>query len=150
MNFFDAVLEAEDERCFVNTAGVRFELPPVKAERVLAGIKGAAEQDGKTLDSGFSAVLGIRSEDLYICGSEDSDAITGTAEMSEMMGSSLYIHLSCFGRDVVVISRAKDEEGRLVTDCKAGSSVSFRLDPSAVHLFDPETGLNLENMRQQP
>ncbi len=139
MNFFDAEIRTDGGRCLIKAAGTVFELPENKAERVMKGLAPDA----------FSCVLGIRSDDLTVCGQDELGALCGTVEMTEMMGSSLYIHLICEGREVVVISREKDADGRLICGYEKGSSVYFRLDPSAVHLFNPQSGLNLEHIKRE-
>ena len=72
----------------------------------------------------------------------DGAMLEGTVEVSEMMGSSVHLHLNAYGRDCIIIVPTLDlEDG---TAFEIGSTVKFTFAPNAVHLFDPETGRNLE------
>ena len=72
----------------------------------------------------------------------DGAMLEGVVEVSEMMGSSVHLHLNSMGRDCIIIVPTLD-----LTDNSAlqnGANVKFTLAPNAIHVFDPETGENLE------
>ncbi len=138
MNFFDAELSFGDDGLWAELGGVRIWLGQEKSRRIAES--GAVPG---------TVILGIRAEDLDICDASDSAALCGHVEMFEMMGSSVYLHLGCLDREIVVISRKKDSRGQLITDYRQGQEVYFRPDPSAVHLFDKNTHENLEQGREK-
>ncbi len=67
--------------------------------------------------------------------------LTGEVEVSEMMGSSVHLHLNTLGRDVIVIVPTLDLKDNSLG---IGSKIRFTFAPNAVHVFDPESGKNLE------
>jgi len=62
-------------------------------------------------------------------------------DVSEMMGSSVHLHINVAGKDCIIIVPTLDHDtGSLGSDAK----VRFTFAPNAVHMFDPETQKNLE------
>ena len=129
MNIFDAQLIREGERYFVELGGARVELSPEKTARLLAG------------DVTSRPVrLGVRPEHLML--TEEDNAVFASVDVSEMMGSAVHIHVSACGQDVViVVPLGEEEEGG---DLPMGKPVRFIFRGSAAHIFDVETGYNLE------
>jgi len=58
-----------------------------------------------------------------------------------MMGSFVHLHLNTLGRDVIVIVPTLDLKDNSL---RIGSKIRFTFAPNAVHVFDPESGKNLE------
>ena len=81
--------------------------------------------------------LGIRPENVSVVDGTGSNAITGTVEVVEPVGSDNYLHL-----DV-----ANDFIARVDSDVspEPGETVAIAFDESSVHLFDPETGVDVFN-----
>jgi multiple sugar transport system ATP-binding protein len=67
--------------------------------------------------------------------------INGKVDVSEMMGSSVHLHISAEGKDCIIIVPTLDLKGNAF---KIGSDVSFTFAPNAIHVFDPQSGKNLE------
>ena len=85
-------------------------------------------------------IVGARPEHIELDGGE-GNLIEGRVEVTEMMGSSVHLHLNVGGKDCVVIVSRLDLEGGNVS---VGSTVRFALVPNAIHVFDPQTEKNLE------
>ena len=85
--------------------------------------------------------LGVRPEHLLLSGSEDN-AIRGTVDVSEMMGSAVHLHVSACGRDTIMIVPTTEIESSAAFTI--GSPIAFTFSGSTAHLFDRETQKNLE------
>ena len=57
-----------------------------------------------------------------------------------MMGSSVHLHLSAEGRDVIIIVPTIDMKGSY----NIGDTVSFSFSGNVAHVFSKETEKNLE------
>ena len=86
-------------------------------------------------------IFGARPEHITLDYVEGA-MIDGIVEVSEMMGSSVHLHLNAMGRDCIIIVPTLDLEEN--TNFQNGSIVKFTFAPNAIHVFDPETGKNLE------
>ena len=132
MNFFDARLVREGQRYFVELENARVELSREKQERLLAG-------DAESQD----VVLGVRPEHMII--TREDNAVPAAVDVSEMMGSAVHIHVSACGRDVIIIVPvSEDEEEARKAVPQMGTPVRFTFHGSAAHVFNRETGVNLE------
>ena len=125
MNFFDAKLIREGDRYFVELAGEKVELSAQKQARLLA--KGVESQD---------VTLGVRPEhtDLADAG------VPATVDVSEMMGSSVHLHVTAEGRDVIIIVPTTE----MKESFRHGDALRFTFDGSVAHVFSKETEKNLE------
>ena len=129
MNVFDAQLIREGDRYYVELSGVRVEMSAEKTARLLKA------------DVGSQPVkLGLRPEHLTL--TDRSDAVPATVDVSEMMGSAVHIHVNACGQDVVIVVPLGEEEEN--ESIPLGQAVRFIFRGSAAHVFDPETGHNLE------
>ena len=129
MNIFDARLIREGKRYFVELGGVRVEMSPEKTARLLRA------------DVGSQPVkLGLRPEHLTL--TDRKDAVPAAVDVSEMMGSAVHIHVNACGQDVVIVVPLGEEEES--GSMPLGQPVRFIFRGSAAHVFDPETGHNLE------
>ena len=129
MNIFDAQLIREGDRYFVELAGLRVEMSAEKTARLLAG--DVASQPVK---------LGLRPEHLTL--TDRDDAVFAAVDVSEMMGSAVHIHVNACGQDVVIVVPLSEEEE--TENLPMGQPVRFTFRGSAAHVFDVETGYNLE------
>ena len=132
MNFFDASLEKDDKGYYVALDGARIYLPEDKQQALRD--KNAAPQAIK---------LGIRPEHVMLCSDDAAAHISATVDVSEMMGSSVHLHVNANGKDVVVIIPTLDLQGMPQQDFSCGAKVNFTFGGNVIHLFDPETGMNL-------
>ena len=129
MNVFDAQLTREGDRYFVELAGIRVEMSREKTSRLLA--RDVRSQPVK---------LGVRPEHLTL--TDRDEAIFAAVDVSEMMGSAVHIHVSACGQDVVIVVPLSEEEES--DTLPMGQPVRFTFRGSAAHVFDVETGHNLE------
>ena len=60
------------------------------------------------------------------------------------MGSSVHLHVSSMDRDVVIVVSTMNMTGAEVAALNHGSTVNFSFPGHVCHVFDPETGINLE------
>ena len=125
MNFFDAKLIREDKKFFVQLADEKVELDPEKEARLLA--KDVQSQD---------VILGVRPEHTVL----SKEGIPAKVDVSEMMGSSVHLHVSAEGRDVIIIVPTIEMEGNY----KIGDQVHFTFGGNVAHVFSKETEKNLE------
>jgi multiple sugar transport system ATP-binding protein len=125
MNFFDAELKREGDKYFVELEGVKVELDAEKEARL----------KGKDVQS-QSVILGVRPEHTQLT----KDGVPAKVDVSEMMGSSVHLHVSAAGRDVIIIVPTIDMEGNY----KIGDQVHFSFTGNVAHVFSKETEKNLE------
>ena len=125
MNFFDAQLTREGDKFFVEVGGIKVELDAEKEARLLANnVQSQA------------VTLGVRPDHTTI-----ADAgVVAKVDVSEMMGSSVHLHVSAEGRDVIIIVPTIDMKGNYAM----GDTVHFTFDGSVAHVFSKETEKNLE------
>jgi multiple sugar transport system ATP-binding protein len=125
MNFFDAELQEEAGKYFVSLGGIRVELSAEKEARLKA--KGVKSQ---------SVTLGVRPEHTDVA----DTGILGRVDVAEMMGSSVHLHITAEGRDVIIIVPTVDLEGSF----NMGDSVHFTFNGKVAHVFSKEDDHNLE------
>ena len=125
MNFFDAELVREGSKYFVEVGGFRQELAPEKEERLL-------NNDVQSQP----VTLGVRPEHTDVSDS----GVAATVEVSEMMGSSVHLHVNADGHDVIIIVPTVDMKGNY----EMGDTVHFSFAGKVAHVFSKETEKNLE------
>ena len=130
MNFYDAELTQENGSYAVTLDG---------AKVVLSGEKQVNLKKNHVKPGPIT--LGVRPEHLLLSGSEDN-AIRGTVDVSEMMGSAVHLHVSACGRDTIMIVPTTEIESSAAFTI--GSPIAFTFSGSTAHLFDRETQKNLE------
>ena len=125
MNFFDAKLVEKDGKYFVELGGVSVELSSEKEARLKAN--GVKTQD---------ITLGVRPEHTDV----SEDGIAAKVEVSEMMGSSVHLHVNADGHDVIIIVPTVEMKGNY----RIGDTVHFSFKGNVAHVFSKETEKNLE------
>ena len=130
MNMFSGKLvKNEAGKYAVKVKNAEIELSEDKQKNLAD--RNTAEQD---------VTVGIRPEHITLDGAEGT-VVTGTVDVSEMMGSSIHLHVASEGTDCIIIVPTLDLGER---DLSAGTEVGFTFAPNAIHVFDTETGNNLE------
>ena len=61
-----------------------------------------------------------------------------------MMGSAVHLHLQACGRDTIIVVQTLDLRGSNKANFRIGQAVAFTFSGNVVHLFDGESGRNLE------
>ena len=130
MNFYDAELTQENGSYAVTLDG---------AKVILSGEKQVNLKKNNVKPGPIT--LGVRPEHLLLSGSENN-AIRGTVDVSEMMGSAVHLHVSACGRDTIMIVPTTEIESSAAFTI--GSPIAFTFSGSTAHLFDRETQKNLE------
>ena len=125
MNFFDAELKREGNNFFVELGGVKVQLDEKKTARLL-----------KNNVQSQPVTLGVRPEHTHVSDS----GIPAKVDVSEMMGSSVHLHVNANGRDVIIIVPTLDME----SNYNYGDLVHFTFAGNVAHVFSKETDKNLE------
>ena len=129
MNFFQAELVKKDGKYAVELGGICVELSEEKQKKLSRN--NVAEQ---------SVVLGVRPEHIEL-----ADAgIDAKVDVSEMMGSSVHLHVTALGQDVVLVVSTMNMTGAEVAALNMGASVKFRFPGHCCHIFSKDTEINLE------
>ena len=131
MNFFDAKLLKEDGKYLVGIGGIKLPVSEEKSAKLAA--KGVGSQN---------ITLGVRPEHIVLMGEGDK-MLHGTVEVSEMMGSSVHLHLNSMGQEIIIIAQTMDFEGDHLDTFKYGQNIAFTFGGNVMHLFDKETGESL-------
>ena len=129
MNLFDAKLVKKDGKYAVQLANLTVELSEDKQEALAAN--NVAEQN---------VTLGVRPEHITL----ESEGIDAKIDVSEMMGSSVHLHVTSMERDVVIVVSTMNMTGAEVAALSNGTSVKFSFPGNVCHVFNKETGINLE------
>ena len=129
MNFFDSKLVKANGKYAVELGGMTVELSAEKQEKLATN--NVEPQD---------IVLGVRPEHIELA----QAGIAGKVDVSEMMGSSVHLHVSALGQDVVMVVSTMNMTGVEVAALAHGKPVSFNFAGHVCHVFNKETGINLE------
>ncbi len=131
MNFFDAKLEKDDKGYFVTVYGARIELPEDKQAALKA--KNTAPQD---------ITLGIRPDHIVLC-EGGAGALEATVDVTELMGSTIHMHVNVAGKDAIVILPTIDLSTEQKTSFNYGSKISVTFGGNVVHMFSKENEKSL-------
>ena len=132
MNFFEGQLVAEDGKYSVKVMDAVMELSP----EIQAQLK------AKNVPS-KAVTLGIRPEHVSFVPEAGAHCLTGTVDVSEMMGSEIHLHVNAGGRDVVLRVPTTELANEHKSGFAYGSQVHFTFRSVLIHLFPPETEENL-------
>ena len=125
MNLFDAKLVKQDGKYAVELGGQTVVLSEEKQARLAAN--NVAEQE---------VTLGVRPDHMMLC----ENGIKGRVDVSELMGSSLHLHITAEGKDVIIIVPTNGAAAHF----PMGSEVNLIFGGNVAHVFSKETEKNLE------
>ena len=129
MNFFDAELVKKDGKYAVEIGGLTIEL---------------SEDKQKNLNRNNVApqfiTLGVRPEHISL----DDTGISAKVDVHELMGSSIHLHVTSLDQDVVMVISTMNMTGAEVAALSMGAQVTFNFPGNCCHVFNKETGINLE------
>ena len=128
MNLFDSKLVKVDGKYAVELGGMTVVLSAEKQEKLAAN--NVEEQE---------IVLGVRPEHIVL-----EKGIPGKVDVSELMGSSVHLHVTAMGRDVVMVVSTMNMTGSEVAALTGGADVQFNFPSHCCHVFNKETSINLE------
>ena len=129
MNIFDAKLVKNNGKYAVEIGGISVELSEEKQAKLAAN--NVEPQDVK---------LGVRPEHIEL----GANGIDAKVDVSEMMGSSVHLHVTALGQDVVLVVSTMNMTGAEVAALTMGAKVKFNFPGHVCHVFNKETGINLE------
>ncbi len=129
MNIFDGKLKKVDGKYAVELDGFTVILSEDKQERLAKN--NVAEQDVR---------LGVRPEHILI----QDGGVHAKVDVSEMMGSSIHLHVTACNQDVIMIVSTMDMTGAEVAALSSGKELTFGFGGNNCHVFSKETGINLE------
>ena len=126
MNYFDGELVKKGDRYVVKVGGIEVEPDEEKQARL---------KKNNTKEQ--SVIVGVRPEHLVTGG---ETGIPAKVDVSEMMGSSVHLHVTAEGKDVVIIVPTID----LKKNFAMGDQIHLNFGGNVVHLFSKEDDRNLE------
>ena len=129
MNIFNAKLVKVDGKYAVELGGYTAVLSDDKQERLTKN--NVEPQDVR---------LGVRPEHIYL----EEGGVAAGVDVSEMMGSSIHLHVNAVGQDVIMIVNTMNMTGAEVAALTGGKTLSFGFGGNNCHVFNKETGINLE------
>jgi len=129
MNFFDAKLLKQNGKYAVDLNGYVVELSEDKQAALTAN--NVEEQE---------ITLGVRPEHIALV----ETGVAGKIDVHELMGSSVHLHVNTLGKDVIVIVSTMNMTGAEVAALSAGVQVQLGFGGNVCHVFNKETGINLE------
>jgi len=129
MNFFEAKLIKKDGKYAVELGGHVTILSEDKQARLVAN--NVEEQ---------AITLGVRPEHIVLA----AEGVASKIDVHELMGSSVHLHVNALGRDIVIIVSTMNMTGAEVSALSAGVAVKFAFPGNCCHVFNKETGINLE------
>ena len=132
MNFFDATLEKSGDTYYVNTCGVRIDLPADKQAKLKAG--NVKPQP---------ITLGIRPDHIVLCDAKAPHAIDARVDVTELMGSTIHMHVNINGKDAIVILPTIDLANENKNGFNYGDKIDITFGGNVVHLFSKEDEKNL-------
>ena len=124
MNFLDATLAKEGGNYYVDLGGDKLLIDPSKANSELDVYVGKAIKAGIRPED-------IKDDEEFLDRHKDSQ-ITANVEVSELMGSEIYLYLTYKGYKMT--ARVNP-----TSTAKNGSDVKVAINTKKLHLFDPET-----------
>ena len=125
MNLFDAKLIKQDGKYAVVLGGQTVVLSEEKQARLAAN--NVAEQE---------VILGVRPDHMMLC----ENGVKGRVDVSELMGSSLHLHITAEGKDVIIIVPTNGAAAHF----PMGSEVNLIFGGNVAHVFSKATEKNLE------
>ena len=131
MNFFDAKLIKEGETYYAEVCGAKVELAADKQAALKAN--GVEPQD---------ITLGIRPDHITLA-NDAANAIEATVDVTELMGSTIHMHVNIDGRDSIIILPTIDLDNDTRSGFAYGAKVNVAFGGNVVHVFSKDTEMNL-------
>lgn len=132
MNFFDGKLERDEKGYRLMVAGATMELSDEIQKKL----------SEKNMDS-QPVIAGVRPEHISFVSDASPHTVNSKVDVSEMMGSEVYLHVNVSGKDVVMRIPTMDLPSNFRTGIPFGTEVHFTFCPDLIHLFNPKTECNL-------
>ena len=128
MNFYEGQLLKENGRYFVKVEDAKIELSEDKQAKLAA----------KNIEN-RAIIAGVRPEHIALSGDKDK-MVHGKVDVSEIMGSSIHVHINALGKDGIIVVPTIDARGKKF---EMGEPIDFTFTGDVVNVFDKETGVNI-------
>ncbi len=132
MNFFDGKLVKNGDVYAVETCDAVIDLPADKQAALKAN---AVEPQDIT--------VGIRPDHITLCEEGGAHSIQARVDVTELMGSTIHMHVNIAGKDAIVILPTIDLNSDTKNSFTFGSKLNITFGGNVVHLFSKETDKNL-------
>lgn len=132
MNFFDARLEKTADTYEVSLNGAVVALP--ENIQVILKNKNVPVSD---------ITLGVRPENFELSNQSAVNVVSAVVDVSEMMGSEIYMHVKACDKDCVVRVATADLPADHRRGFALGDKVGLTFDGARVHIFDRNTQSNI-------
>ncbi|MBQ8797084.1 MAG: ATP-binding cassette domain-containing protein, partial [Oscillospiraceae bacterium] len=129
MNMFEAKLVKVNGKYAVELCGYTVELSEEKQAALAAN---AVEEQ--------EVYLGVRPEHMDLT----SGGIKCKIEVNELMGSTVHLHMNIGGKDIIAIVDTMNLSGAELAGLNAGNVIEIGYPGNVCHVFNKETGVNLE------
>ena len=129
MNYFDGRIEKRGDKYVVKVGGIEVVPDEEKQERLLKN--NIQDQD---------IITGVRPEHMTM----EETGIPATIDVTEMMGSSLHLHVTAEGKDVILIVPTIG----MARSLGRGDQIHIGFGGNVVHMFSKESEKNLEWLNQ--
>ena len=135
MNFFRGSLEKAGEGYQIQCMGASLSVTAEQAARLAANGQGSGQ-----------VIVGVRPEHIQLKAQEEN-AISATVEVSELMGSEVYLHAVVgsgeAAQNVVMRIPTTDLPAQYRGTVPYGTRIYFTFPSQLIHLFDPATEKSL-------
>lgn len=132
MNFLNARIINENDQFFIEIANASIELP--EAIRLKLRNNGCETGD---------VTIGIRPEHISLSVDGEIGAIPATLDVSEMMGSEIFLHLNVLGKECIVRIATSDLPNDHQQGFEYNENLYIKFDKNLVHIFDNSSGENI-------
>ena len=132
MNFFDGKLVKNGDVYAIETCGAVIDLPADKQ----AALK-AANTEAQDI------TLGIRPDHITLSEEEGAHNIQARVDVTELMGSTIHMHVNIAGKDAIVIVPTIDLTSDTKNSFTFGAQLNITFGGNVVHMFSKETDKNL-------
>jgi multiple sugar transport system ATP-binding protein len=132
MNFFDARLERADGKY-----NIRME------KSVITPPENVQKRLNEKAQEPTDIVLGIRPEHMMLADKEASGVISAEIDVSEMMGSEVYLHAKVAGKDCVLRIETSNLSIERREWFAAGNIIKVEFNSNFLHMFDRKTEKNI-------
>jgi multiple sugar transport system ATP-binding protein len=134
MNFLAGKLLQKGGKYSVSVLGLEMELTAEQQAKV--------EKNNLRPQAEMDVEIGVRPEHFRLRESGAADVIRGKTEISEMMGSEVYIHMTLGETPVVLRSSLSELPTDYLTEAGAINEIGFNFPVKRIQIFDRESGAN--------
>ena len=135
MNFLAAELILDDGSYYLDCNGLKVKLSQNK--QVLFKEKNIPQQ---------KVLAGVRPDQIKL-GEHNGRSISGVVDIKELMGNDVQLHVKVENFQLILLISIKEFSHEELMDLSEGQNISFYFECNDVHLFNIESGINLEFLK---